>query len=104
MSLKSLDNKILIHERNFDFTEEEISFSQFIKVKRKLEKGPSGRKNITTRELAARLDIDYEMFRKILNMNKPTKKRDCIIAICAALRLNSEEADKALLLYQYDVV
>ena len=34
-------------------------------------------------------------------MNKPTKKRDCIIAICAALRLNSEETDEALILYQY---
>ncbi len=95
------DKQILIHERSLVFSKEEKSFSQFIKEKRKLEKGQSSKKNITTRELASRLSIDYEMFRKILNMNKPTKKRDCIIAICAALRLDSEETNEALLLYQY---
>lgn len=95
------DKQILIHERSLVVSKEEKSFSQFIKEKRKLEKGQSNNKNITTRELASRLSIDYEMFRKILNMNKPTKKRDCIIAICAALRLDSEETNEALLLYQY---
>lgn len=80
------DKQILIHERSLVVSKEEKSFSQFIKEKRKLEKGQSNNKNITTRELASRLSIDYEMFRKILNMNKPTKKRDCIIAICAACK------------------
>lgn len=36
-------------------------------------------------DLGAIVGIDYEMFRKILNQQKPTKKRDCIIAICVAL-------------------
>ena len=47
------------------------------------------------------LGISYEMFRKILNQQKPTKKRDCIIAICAALNLAPDEVDLALNLYNY---
>lgn len=102
MSSKQLHSKqILIHEHSINISQEKKSFSQFVKDKRKLEKGTSGKKSITTRELASRLDIDYEMFRKILNMNKPTKKRDCIIAICTALRLDSAETNEALLLYEY---
>ena len=96
------NKELLLQERTvtIDKTDERC-FSDFIKDKRKLEVGPSGKKGITTRELAKRLDIDYEHFRKILNMNKPTKKRDCIIAICAALRLDAEETNEALVLYQY---
>ncbi len=97
-----INNGILLHEKSITVEDaNQISFSDYIKEKRKLETSPSGKKNLSTRELAERLDIDYEQFRKILNMNKPTKKRDCIIAICAALRLNSEETDEALILYQY---
>ena len=96
------NNDILLREKSITVDgADQISFSNYIKEKRKLETSPSGKKNLSTRELAERLDIDYEQFRKILNMNKPTKKRDCIIAICAALRLNSEETDEALILYQY---
>lgn len=96
------NNDILLREKSITVDgADQISFSDYIKEKRKLETSPSGKKNLSTRELAERLDIDYEQFRKILNMNKPTKKRDCIIAICAALRLNSEETDEALILYQY---
>ena len=91
----------LIQERTVEFTDEHQSFSDFIKDKRKLELGSSGKKSMTTRELADRLDIDYEQFRKILNMNIPTKKRDCIIAICAALRLDSDDTNEALVLYRY---
>ena len=81
--------------------DKQISFYDFIKEKRKGEISPSGKKYLSTRELAARLGIDYEQFRKILNFNKPTKKRDCIIAICAALKLDSDETNEALILYQY---
>ncbi len=105
-SIKTKDkNEILLRETNFAVKKmEQISFSDFIKEKRKLETSPSGKKYLSTRELAERLDIDYEQFRKILNMNKPTKKRDCIIAICAALRLDHQETDEALNLYQYQPV
>lgn len=96
------NNDILLREKSITVEDaDQISFSDYIKKKRKLETSPSGKKNISTRELAGRLDIDYEQFRKILNMNKPTKKRDCIIAICAALRLNADETNEALILYQY---
>lgn len=98
---KNATKDFLIQERIVEFTDEHQSFSDFIKDKRKLELGSSGKKSMTTRELADRLDINYEQFRKILNMNKPTKKRDCIIAICATLRLDSDDTNEALVLYRY---
>ena len=98
---KNTTKDFLIQERTVEFIDEHQSFSDFIKDKRKLELGSSGKKSMTTRELADRLDIDYEQFRKILNMNKPTKKRDCIIAICAALRLDADDTNEALVLYRY---
>ena len=76
-------------------------FSKYIKEKRKGEKSSLGKKYLSTKELAKKLEINYEQFRKILNLNKPTKKRDCIIAICIALRLDADETNKALELYQY---
>lgn len=54
-----------------------------------------------TRILANELDIDYEVFRKILNQEKPTKKRDCIIVICFLLHFNRDEVDEALKRYNY---
>ena len=96
------NNEILLREKSTTMEDTaQISFSNYIKEKRKLETSPSGKKYLSTRELAERLGINYEQFRKILNMKKPTKKRDCIIAICAALRLDHEETNKALILYQY---
>lgn len=56
---------------------------------------------IKTKELGEMIGIKYEMFRKILNQEKPTKKRDCIIAICVALKLFPGEINEALGLYQY---
>lgn len=52
-------------------------------------------------DLGAIVGIDYEMFRKILNQQKPTKKRDCIIAICVALDMPPREINEALGLYRY---
>jgi len=94
--------EILLRERHISSNKQNSKeFTKFIREKRKELIGASGKKGLPTRELAERVGIDYEMFRKILNMNKATKKRDCIIAICAALKLDSEETDKALELYQY---
>ena len=96
------NNDIVVHERIISYENlDQKSFSNFIKEKRESRESPSWKKNLTTRELADRLNINYEQFRKILNMNKPTKKRDCIIAICAALGLSPDETDEALVLYQY---
>ncbi len=56
--------------------------------------------NLKTRELAEKVGINYEQFRKILNLERPTKKRDCILAICLALEIvEKEEANVALRLY-----
>ena len=63
---KNTTKDFLIQERTVEFIDEHQSFSDFIKDKRKLELGSSGKKSMTTRELADRLDIDYEQFRKIL--------------------------------------
>lgn len=76
------------------------AFAQFIREKRKEYNEDNG-KEITTRDLGTMIGINYEMFRKILNQEKPTKKRDCIIAICVALQLLPGEIDEALGLYQY---
>lgn len=56
---------------------------------------------MTISDLGAIIGIDYEMFRKILNQQKPTKKRDCIIAICVALDMYTREINEALALYRY---
>ena len=95
-------NKIQLNQQttNLEQTKQE-KFADYIKEKRKEIISPSGKKRLKTRELAESLDINYEQFRKILNMNKPTKKRDCIIAICAILRLDIDDTNKALKLYQY---
>ena len=70
------NNSILVNEQTVtNEKEKKNSFSKFIKEKRKLEKSPSGKNYISTKELAERLNINYEQFRKILNMNKPTQKR-----------------------------
>ena len=76
------------------------AFAQFIRDKRKEYNEDNG-EEITTKDLGTMLGINYEMFRKILNQEKPTKKRDCIIAICVALQLLPGEIDEALGLYQY---
>lgn len=79
---------------------EKTAFSEFIREKRKEYNEDNG-KEISTNELGTMIGIKYEMFRKILNQEKPTKKRDCIIAICVALQLLPGEIDEALGLYQY---
>jgi len=77
------------------------TFSAFIKEKRMDLDSPSGKNYLSTEDLAAKLDISYEQFRKIINKNKITKKRDCIIAICAVLELDSFDTNEALVNYNY---
>lgn len=62
-----------------------MTFIEYIKMKSKDKLTIDGELGIKTRELAQRVGINYEMFRKILNKTKPNQPRDCIIAICAAL-------------------
>lgn len=79
---------------------EKNAFAKFIREKRKEYNEYNG-EEISTSDLGNMIGIKYEMFRKILNQEKPTKKRDCIIAICVALQLKSGEINEALGLYQY---
>lgn len=76
------------------------AFSKFIREKRKEYNEKFG-KEISTKDLGHMVGIEPEMFRKILNQQKPTKKRDCILAICFALRMSSPDFDEALDLYQH---
>lgn len=111
MMSNSVGNEILLHQ---DVSSESvISFSGFVKEKRRLlsirifgakrskmtEAEETPKKMISTKKLAEIVGIKTSMFPKILNMQKPTKERDCIIAICIALQLESNEADHALHLY-----
>lgn len=71
--------------------EHDMTFIEYIKMKSKDKLTINGELGIKTRELAQRVGINYEMFRKILNKTKPNQPRDCIIAICAALFLSECE-------------
>ena len=75
-------------------------FAKYIKEKR-TELNEEFGIEMSTRDLGTIIGIDYEMFRKILNQQKPTKKRDWIIAICVALDMIPGDIDEALGLYQY---
>ena len=55
--------------------------------------------DLTKRDIGVALGIGDEMFRKIVNKNKPDQDRDCIIAIAAMLHLNSDEANEAIHTY-----
>ena len=79
--------------------EPDITFFDYIKRKSKDKLTKNGEVGIKTRELAQRVGINYEMFRKILNKTKPNQPRDCIIAICAALFLSEYETNDALFYY-----
>ena len=91
------NQKLTLHETvmKTEMLEEE-SFSQFIKYYRTHSR--LGKK-MTTKDLAKEVGIAPEIFRKIINMQKPTKKRDCILAICAVLKMNVEEANETLSRY-----
>lgn len=74
------------------------TFAEFIREKRKFFNDEYGQE-LNTSDIARIVGITPEMFRKILNQNKPTKKRDLIIAICIVLRMFPGEIDEALFLY-----
>ena len=81
-----------------DWTEGVQSFAVFFRRALRELCASEGRK-ITTKDVADAVGISYELFRKIVNRQKPTKKRDCIIAICAVLRVSVNAANKGLSLY-----
>ena len=56
---------------------------------------------VTKKDIANMLGISPELFRKYVNGEKPIKKRDCIIAICAMLQADSCDTNEAL--YYFDM-
>ena len=84
-------NAPLINIKQYPITSPygKLDFSHFIKRKQK-------DKESSTEELASTVGINYEVFRKIINRDKPTKKRDLIIIICYLLHLEQQDYDNAL--------
>lgn len=74
------------------------SFSDFFGKKLR-ELNERSERKITKSDIGAVLDIDAETFRKYVNKQKITSKRDCIIAICAALELDTSDTNIGLQLY-----
>ncbi|HFI0587705.1 TPA: hypothetical protein ACGO00_001911 [Streptococcus suis] len=75
------------------------TFFDYIRLMSKSKLNRNGDEGVKTKELAERVGINYEMFRKIINKTKPNQPRDCVIAICAALFLSESETNKALFYY-----
>ena len=51
---------------------------------------------VSKKDIADMVGVSHELFRKMINREKATKKRDCIIAVCAALRLDTYDTNLAL--------
>lgn len=98
-----MDEKTILnqHVERFDKTVEKNAFSEFFKEQLKNLNKKSPRR-ITKKDIAQKLGITDEMFRKIVNKEKPTKKRDCIIAICIALDLQTSETNEGLKAYGFN--
>lgn len=54
------------------------------------------------RDIADMIGVSYEVFRKYINREKPTERRDCIIAICAVLGATAAETNEGLYYYGMD--
>lgn len=92
-------NLILHEESDIDYCCKDIRAYQSIIRNWKKGNEDSGRKSISSRQLSELFEMDYEMFRKILNAQKPTKKRDFIISVGIMLKMNSLTINKCLSYY-----
>lgn len=95
------DKDYILNEHNILDKPEDLTFAKYIKSKRKEVRSPSGKEGISIGEHAEMLGLSQEMFRKILNKQKPNQSRDCVIAICAAIGMDVDDTNTALRLYQY---
>ncbi len=73
-------------------------FASFIREKRR-EYNELHHEQLTTRKMAIILGLNESSFPKILNRERPTKRRDLIIAIGILLELFPGELSEALRLY-----
>lgn len=62
----------------------------------------SDRPELKKRDIADMIGVSYEVFRKYINKEKPTERRDCIIAICAVLGATVSETNDGLYYYGMD--
>lgn len=98
----SPEQEILLYEREY-MNEDELTetFAEFIRRKRKEVLSHTGKEGISIQEHADLLGLSKGMYQKILNKQKETQFRDCIIAICASLSLDVEDTNTALKLYAF---
>lgn len=98
----SPEQEYLLYEREY-MTEDEPTdtFAEFIRKKRKEVLSPTGKEGISIQEHADLLGLSKGMYQKILNKQKETQFRDCIIAICVSLSLDVEDTNTALKLYAF---
>ncbi|SDB28903.1 hypothetical protein SAMN02910317_01413 [Ruminococcaceae bacterium FB2012] len=81
---------------------EKNPFSKFFDNKLKALNERTGQ-SLTKRDIAYKLGVGNEMFRKIVNKNKPNQDRDCIIAVAAVLELNTDETNEAIQIYDVNL-
>lgn len=83
-------------------------FANYIKAKCKYdfddERIFQKRENLTFTDISTRIGIEYHTLEKIITKQRPTYKRDLIIAICSQLQLNPQLTDHALYLYGLPVL
>lgn len=98
----SSEQEYLLHEHEY-MTEDKLTdtFAEFIRKKRKEVLSPTGKEGISIQEHADLLGLSKGMYQKILNKQKETQFRDCIIAICASLSMDVEDTNTALKLYAF---
>lgn len=98
MSTIRKSGRIIINREQFideDTPVTKNSLSCFFGLKLKELSKKLGKK-ISKKDVADMVGISHELFRKMINREKTTKKRDCIIAVCAALRLDTFDTNLAL--------
>lgn len=96
---------LLIESQNFscrtDKSRGKREFSKFFDKKIREQFEEDYTVPATKKAVAEYLDIDPDVFKKIVNQTQPAKYRDCIIAICFALRLNAEQSNEGLKYYDF---
>lgn len=104
-------NKSAAHKKEIKYDDREpmtkLAFSKFFKenlavLNKKLAEKPRPDdwhdvpQKITKEWIGDKLGISYEQFRKIINRDKPARNRDCIIAVCAMLCLDTHDTNIGL--------
>ena len=77
-----------------------LNFKSFILSKMKAVSGSDGRRTLTSAELSDALGLSTKVFQEILNGRRSgPDRRDLVIALCAELALDADDANEALRLF-----